>query len=446
MTMPAYKYSMTFIVAMFLTMVACAPESKDIDTPRNLEEASPEQAGMSAARLRRIEQFFEGAVKEGWLPGAVYIIARHGRIVSFVNVGFDDIDSKKPLQKDAIFRLASMTKAIVSVGVMTLYEEGRFVLDDPISRFIPAFKNPKLLATYNAADTSYTTVPAMREVTIRDLLTHTSGISYGSYDKRFSAIYSKAGIPLFGRVAGETNEQIIDKLGALPLEHSPGERFTYGLSTDVLGRLIEVISGMPLTEFIQQRICAPLGMNDTHFMVPSEKTGRLVKIYSEVESNKLVPSTEKTDPDWPNDQGYPLLTKATYNSGGSGMSGTARDYAIFLQMLLNGGEYNNQRILGRKTVDLMLVNQIGDIPLGQLGQHVFGKGRFGLGFSLVTEASYAKRPTSLGRAGWGGYFNTMFWFDRSEDLLAVMMTQVAPAQHGELDEKFEILTYQAIDD
>jgi CubicO group peptidase (beta-lactamase class C family) len=442
-----HKFSLTFILAIFFTLVMCSPGSEGTSQrPQQLEEASPEQVGMSAARLQRIEQFFQGAVKDGWLPGAVYIVARHGKIVSFVNTGYDDIEQKKPLQKDAIFRLASMTKAIVSVGVMMLYEEGYFVLDDPISKFIPSFKNPKVLGTYDVADTSYTTVPALREVTIRDLLTHVSGISYGSYDKRFSAIYAKAHIPLFGRVKGETNAQIIGRLGALPLEHSPGERYTYGLSTDVLGRLIEVISNMPLADFIQQRICVPLGMNDTQFHVPAEKADRLVKIYSEVESNKLVPATEQTDPDWPNDQEYPLSSDATYNSGGSGMSGTAKDYAIFLQMLLNGGEYNNQKILSRKTIDLMLTNQIGDIPLGQLGQNVFGKGRFGLGFSLVTQDSYAKKLTSIGRAGWGGYFNTMFWFDRSEDLLAVMMTQVAPAQHGELDEKFEILTYLAIED
>lgn len=439
-----HKYLVASILVLFLTVVTCAPRSER--TSQQLEEASPEKAGMSSARLEHIQHFFEGAVKDGWLPGAVYIVARHGKIVSFVSVGYNDIEERKPLQKDAIFRIASMTKAIVSVGVMTLYEEGRFVLDDPISKFIPSFKNPKVLANYNAADTSYTTVPALREVTIRDLLTHTSGISYGSYDKRFSAIYAKAGVPLFGRVKGQTIEQVIDRLGTLPLEHSPGERYTYGLSIDVLGRLIEVLSGMPLEDFIQQRICVPLGMNDTRFAVPSQKAGRLVKNYSEVESNKLVPSTDQTDPDWPNDQRYPLLPDVTYNSAGSGMSGTAKDYAAFLQMLLNRGEYNHQRILGRKTVDLILTNQIGDIPLGQLGQKVFGKGRFGLGFSLVTEESKAKRLTSVGRTGWGGYFNTMFWFDRSEDLLAVMMTQVAPTKHGELDEKFEILTYQAIEE
>jgi CubicO group peptidase (beta-lactamase class C family) len=434
-----------WIFAAPLLFIACGPSAEQTFRSRQqLVEGPPEDVGMSSARLQRIERFFEEAVREGWLPGAVYIVARHGKIVSFVNVGMDNIEKKKPMAKDAIFRLASMTKPMVSVGVMMLYEEGHFLLDDPVSKFIQSFANPKVLATYNAVDTSYTTLSATRQITIRHLLTHTSGISYGSYDKRFSAIYAKAGIPLFGRGKRKTNEQIIDQLGTLPLEHSPGERYTYGLSTDVLGRLIEVVSGMSLADFIQQRICTPLGMNDTYFAVPEEKAGRLVKIYSEVDRNKLIPATDNTDPDWPNDQGFPLLSDATYNSGGSGMSGTAKDYAIFLQMLLNGGAYNNQRILSRKTVDLMLTDQIGEIPLGQLGQNVFGKGRFGLGFSLVTEESKAKKLTSVGRAGWGGYFNTMFWIDRSEDLLAIMMTQVAPAQHGELDEKFEILTYQAV--
>jgi len=411
-----------------------------------LLEGAPGTVGMSSDRLLRIDTFFNKAIQDGWLPGAVIIVARQGKIVYYKSMGMDDIGQHKALRKDAIFRLASMTKALVSVGVMALYEEGHFVLDDPISKFISAFKNPQLLKSFNQEDTTYTTQPAAREITIRDLLRHTSGIGYGSYDNRLSAIYAKEEIPLFGCSDIGTIAGVIQKLGTLPLEHNPGEKFTYGLNTDVLGYLIEVVSKKPLATFLRERITLPLGMDDTYFHLPVEKANRLVKIYSEVKPNKLVELTNKTDTDWPNAQHYPITcSDSGFYSGGSGMTGTAKDYAIFLQMLLNGGVYNGHRIISRKTVDLMGINQIENISTGELGQHVFGTTGFGLGFSVVTHSSYGKRLTSVGRLGWGGYFNTMFWFDPKEELLAVMMTQVSPTLHNELDETFETLTYQSLE-
>ncbi|MDN5211781.1 serine hydrolase domain-containing protein [Fulvivirgaceae bacterium BMA12] len=407
-----------------------------------LEPAKPEEAGMSSTRLQRIDTFFQKAIDQGWLPGAVNIIARHGKIVYYKNMGWSDIEGQKRQKKDDLFRLASMTKAFISVGVMILYEEGHFLLDDPISDFIPEYKTPRVLVSFNPVDTSYTTQPAKREITIRDLLTHTSGIAYGFYDKRFKAIYDKAGIPVRGVEAPITIEKTMKAMGGLPLKHHPGEEFTYGFNTDLLGYFIETVSGMNLAEFLDNRLFKPLGIKDTYFYIPDHKADRLVKVYGEWEKGKLEALANKGGQFSKTD--YPLVGARTYFAGGGGMSGTAMDYAIFLQMLLNKGTYNGHRILSPKTVALMCKNQIGNVPLGTLGERVIGKNRFGLGFSVATESGSTEKPGSVGRLGWGGTYNTLYWFDPKEDLLAISMTQVYPTQHGELHDKFEVLTYQAL--
>ncbi|MBC8032678.1 MAG: beta-lactamase family protein, partial [Chitinophagaceae bacterium] len=383
-------------------------------------------------RLLRIDKVLNDYVSKKWVPGAVALIVKDGKVVYHKAAGYDDVVNKTPLKKDAIFRIASQTKAITSTAIMILYEEGLLLLDDPVSKYIPEFEHPKVLSAFNDADSSYTTVPAKREITLRDLLTHTSGIDYAVIgSKSMNAIYAKAsissGIGGGKRILG--NE--VRKLAALPLAHQPGEKFTYGLNTDVLGYVVEVVGGLSLDAFFKKRIFQPLGMNDTYFYLPKDKHSRLANLYSEDAQHNIVLSKPLADifPDYPNSAG-------TYYSGGAGLSSTAYDYAVFLQMLLNGGTYNGSRILGEASVRMMTMNQIGDIP--------FGDDRFGLGFRLYTAQSAARSPLSEGSFEWGGYFGTSYWADPKERLVALLFTQFNPNSHGELDDKFKTLVYQAI--
>ncbi|HYC28571.1 MAG TPA: serine hydrolase domain-containing protein, partial [Chitinophagaceae bacterium] len=252
-----------------------------------LKESAPESAGFSAERLSRIDKWVNEYIDKGSINGSVAMIIRDGKIVYYKAFGYDDVATKKPMQRDAIFRIASQTKAITSVAVMMLYEEGKFLLDDPISLYIPEFKNPRVLDKFNAADTTYTTVPANREVTIRDLLTHTSGIGYAQIGSpQANAIYYKAGVVGGIGIEGMNLGDKIKILGKQPLLHQPGEKWTYGLNTDVLGYLVEVISGMSLDQFLRKRIFEPLGMKDTYFFLPKEKQGRLVMLYAEDSTGK----------------------------------------------------------------------------------------------------------------------------------------------------------------
>lgn len=393
----------------------------------------PEGAGFSAERLKRIDVMVNDLVSGQGIPGAVVLIVRNGKIAYHQAYGYSDAETKKAMQKDNIFRIASQTKAITSLAVMMLWEEGKFLLDDPVSKFIPEFKNPRVLKAFNAADSSFTTEPAGKEITIRQLLTHTSGIDYAAIgSKEFKAIYAKAGVP---SGIGNDKEILADKmkiLGGLPLKHVPGERFTYGLNTDVLGYLVEIWSGMPFNQFLRKRIFEPLGMNDTWFYLPAEKHARLVPLYTGREG-KLQKATGNTydnvDPD------YPKL-KGSYFSGGAGLSSTVEDYAKFLQLFLNYGQLNGTRLLSRKTVELMLTNQVGSINASP----------FGLGFGLETAANDHTSVVSLGSFSWGGAFNTHYWADPKEKLIGLIFTNIYETAHWSIGEKFKVLTYQAISD
>lgn len=362
-------------------------------------------------------------------------IARNGKIVYYKGFGVNDLNTKTPLKRDAIFRIASQTKAITSTAVMMLYEEGKFLLDEPISKYIPTFKSPKVLSKFNEKDTTYSTVPAKREVTIRDLLTHTSGIGYAQIGtKESNAIYAKARI---SSGIGTPNDRLSEKipaLGPLPLVHQPGERWTYGLNTDVLGYLVEVVSGQTLDQFMRQRIFEPLGMKDTYFYIPADKQTRLATLFTEDSTTtavRNVPAVLSRNANYPKAQG-------TYYSGGAGLTATAYDYAIFLQMLLNGGEYNGKRILSPSTVRLMTTNQIGDLYTGLQ--------KFGLGFGITTPKEAAKLPLSIGSFGWGGYFGTTYWADPKEGIIGMIMTQKVPNSSYDLSDKFRVLLYQSITD
>ena len=405
-------------------------------TAQKIENAaSPQSVGFSGERLKKIDNAMSQWINEGWMTGAVGLIVRNGKIVYYKSAGHNDVTSKTPLGKDGIFRIASQTKAITSVAVMILFEEGKFLLDDPVSKYIPSFTNQKVLDKFNVADTTYTTVPAKRSVTIRDLLTHTSGIDYAQIgSKEAKAIYAKYNITAGLDVANDKLSDAMNRLGGLPLMFQPGERWRYGLNIDLLGYLVEVWSGMSLDDFFRSRIFQPLGMNDTYFNVPAEKGKRLVYLYTEDSLGHLNKETGKVFSLHVN---YPLRNK-TYFSGGGGLSSTIYDYAIFLQMLLNGGVYNGHRVLGRNTVRMMTTNQIGDID--------FGDDKFGLGFSLVTENSAGAFPSHPGTFSWGGAFSTSYWADPKEKMIILFYRQVLDRTHGDLSNKFRVLAYSALND
>jgi len=389
----------------------------------------PEEVGLSATRLARIDKMVEEHVSNLWIPGAVVCIVKNGKVAYHKAYGYRDIESKTLLKKDDIFRIASQSKAITSLAVMMLWEEGKFLLDDPISKYIPEFKNPTVLKTFNPQDSSYTTEPAKSEITIRQLLTHSSGIDYAAIGSdEFKAIYAKAGVP-----SGiGNNDMILGErmriLGKLPLKHNPGERWTYGLNDDVLGYFVEVLSGMPFDQFLRKRIFDPLGMNDTYFYLPKEKQSRLVTLYTGGKDGKVVkPDTKAYDnviATYPN-------TAGTYFSGGAGLSSTVEDYAKFLQMFLNKGKYNGIQLLSRKTVELMLTDQ--HIP----------NIHFGLGFGLETIENDYQSVLSLGSFSWGGAFNTHYWADPKENLIGLIYTNIYQSPYWSVGDKFKTLTYQS---
>lgn len=395
---------------------------------------TPEAAGMSAERLERLDHILKDYVDNKGLPGVAAIIVRDGKLVWSTAYGYRDIESEQPLQLDDIFRIASQSKAITALAVMMLWEEGKFFLDDPVSKFIPEFAQPVVLETFNAVDTTYTTKPAGSEITIRQLLTHTSGLDYPSIGSpEFRAIYAKAGIPSGIGSTHPVLQEAMLRLAALPLKHAPGERWTYGLNSDVLGYLVEIWSGMPFDRFLRERIFEPLGMEDTWFYLPENKHDRLVSLYAWKDGQRVqakqVDIFDGVDPDFP-------LTEGQYFSGGAGLSSTVEDYARFLQLFLNGGTFNGVQLLSRKTVELMLANQVGHLDTFPVS----------LGFGLETESIDHKSVLSIGSFAWGGAYNTIYWADPEEGLIGVLFTNVYQSPYGDISERFEIMVYQAIAD
>lgn len=406
---------------------------------QTLQPASPASVQVSEERLKRIDGMIQQYIDSNWINGAAAIISRKGRIIYYKALGYDDTDRKIPLKRDAIMRIASQTKAITSVAVMMLYEEGKFLLDDPVSKYIPEFKNPVVLDHFNESDTTYTTVPAKSEITIRQLLTHTSGIQYAQIgSKAFNAIYAKAGIIAGIGVGRVTLADIMKKLGPLPLAHQPGEKFTYGLNTDLLGYLVEVVSGMPFDIFLKKRLFDPLGMKDTYFYLPAEKRSRLATLYTEDETKHVKKAGKTLEINGTIYTDYPNM-EGTYFSGGGGLASTAYDYAIFMQMLLNNGIYNGNRILSRNVVRMMTTGQIGDLKLGR-------GNTFGLGFEVVSEKGSAFSPAPEGTYSWGGMFSSSYWIDPKEQIVAQLFLQLFPNSHGNIHEKFKVLTYQSLSD
>jgi CubicO group peptidase (beta-lactamase class C family) len=386
-------------------------------------------------RLKRLDTVINDYISKKFVTGVVTIVLKDNQLIQYKGYGSLDADAKKPMPNDALFRIMSQTKAITSVGIMILYEQGKLLLDEPIADFIPEFRNPKVLDKFNPADTTFTTVPAKRNITFRDLLTHTSGLDYTDIGTAAgSAIYTKAHIP---SGLGYFNASLLDKMKMLakqPLMFQPGDKWQYGLNSDLLGCLIEVISGKSLEGFLNANIFKPLGMKDTYFNVPEAKAKRLATVYTEDSLHHVVKwshTFRHIDPDYP-------TMKKTYFSGGAGLSSTGLDYAMFLQMMLNGGIYNGHRILSSRTVKLM--------TSGQLNFTYNGSDDFGLGFGITSAKSAARNPRNEGSYAWGGYYGTTYWVDPKEHLICLLLTQQTPNSHGDLGEKFEVLVYSSLNE
>ncbi len=401
--------------------------------------------GMSAQRLQGMDSLVQDAIARQWLPGGVFLVARKGEIVYYKNFGYRSTQKKEPYQKDDIFRIASMTKAITSVSIMQLYEQGKLGLDDPVYWYIPAFKDPQVLDTFNEADSTFTTVPANSPVTLRQLLTHTSGITYGDFNPgKIQAVYEHYQMTGVGLSRADwSTEEFIDRLAKVPLVFQPGERFLYGLNMDVLGRVIEVVSGVSLNTYFQQHIFVPLGMKDTYFYLPKDKQQRLVPVATVGEDQQIRMAAESG---LGSNVNYPKSPDHPHYAGGGGLSSTAMDYAVFIQALENGGHYNGYRLLGRKALDVMTADQM--IALNAKGNGISQKPgeTFCLGFALLTEEGKGIGMKSPGTYEWGGYFNTKFFIDPKEDLIFVGMTQIVPFSHGEFWDRMTAIIYNALED
>ena len=403
---------------------------------------SPEQVGLSAARLARVSTWMKGWVDSGKLPGMTVAVMRRGEIAFAETYGRMDVERNKPMRPDTIVRIYSMTKPLTSTAIMMLYEEGRFQLDDPISKFIPGFANPRVYA--GGSRGKIDTVPAEREINFRDLLSHTSGLTYGFMESNpVDALYRLKGADGVDYGTAETSlKQVTERLATFPLIAQPGKAWNYSVSTDVLGCLVEVISGQPFEKFLLEKVIRPLGMVDTDFHVPASKHDRFAANYSASPSGGLALLDD------PAKSRY--LAPRKVNSGGGGLVSTASDYLRFAKFMLNKGELDGVRLLGRKTVELMTTNHLkGD--MGDMGAPRFSESSylgigFGLGFSVMIDPAKAQILGTPGEFAWGGAASTAFWCDPKEDMAVVLLTQLMPSSTYPIRRELRVLTYQAIVD
>ena len=392
----------------------------------------PESVAVSSERLERLTATLQQYVDDGQLAGAVALVARHGRVVYHETVGMRDIESSDAMRKDAIFRIASQTKALVSAAVMALQEQGKLLISDQLAKYLPEFEATTVAVEQDGG--GYKVEPSRQPITLRDLLTHTAGIDYGQGIAKDR--WAKADIQ--GWYFAHREEVMLDtvaRMASLPFSAHPGERFVYGYNTDILGGVVERVSGQSLDTFLRETIFQPLGMDDTHFYLPPDKTGRLATVYSASESGlKRAP-----EPGLGIGQGHYLKGPRISFSGGAGLLSTAKDYARFLQMMLNGGSLDGRRVLSRKSVELMTVDHLNGIPFRA------GQG-FGLGFSVVTDVGARGQPGSVSEFGWGGAYHSTYWVDPQEGLVVVYLTQLIPANGLDDHSKLRALVYQALTD
>lgn len=391
--------------------------------------------GISKDRIAKIDAMLDAAIQTDEVPGLVAMIVKDGKIVYHTAKGFADVGDGKKMEKNSIFRIASQTKAITSTAILMLYEEGKIRLDDPISKYIPEFANPQVLNSFRYSDTTYTSKPSTKVLTIRHLLTHTSGLGYGVIDgdERMKMIYHKAGVIDLFTTEKITIGESVKRLAKLPLHHEPGAKYTYSEGLDVLGYLVEIVSGKPFDVFLKERIFDPLGMNDTRFYLNEAQGNRLVEVHTYQEGKwKKYPITFY-------DPAYPKTGAKTFFSGGAGLSSTAEDYAKFLQMYLNGGIYNGTRLLSPVTIAMAMQNQVGD--LWNWDRH------YGLAFGVVND-----RGVALGGMGtkgtfdWGGYFNTQYFADPNHKIIGLIFKQTSGSGNGDQTGwKFRQMVFSAVE-
>src|SRR5579864_6899901 len=403
---------------------------------QDLPAAKPESVGLSSDRLERIATAVQRDVDDKRIAGAVTLVVRHGKVAWFKAQGMSDREAARAMPADAMFRICSMTKPITSVAVMMLYEEGKFLLDDPVSKYLPEFKNPKVLVKPTTGGTY--TIPATKEITIRDLLRHTSGITY-QWNDDLGPTYEKADVASGLLQFDGTIADNVRHLAALPLLFNPGDRFEYSLGVDVLGRLVEVVSGKPLDEFFLTPVFEPVAMKDTCFMPPDNKLDRLATAYTYYPDQGLnrFPDTPIREGSFVYSADYPSRGPKKLFSGGAGLVSTAMDYARFCQMMLDGGKVGNTRLLSRKTVELMTHDQLGKIGPDQ---------GFGLGFGVSGVKSPLAELGSEGEYSWGGFFYTEFTVDPKEQMIVIFVAQLHPRGDLTLNREVNVLAYQAIND
>ncbi|MEM7111737.1 MAG: serine hydrolase domain-containing protein [Chloroflexota bacterium] len=388
----------------------------------------PEEVGFCSTRLGRITETMQRYIDDGQTAGFVTLVARNGRLVHHHAQGYQDLASQKPMALDTIFRIYSMTKPITSVALMMLWEQGKVRLTDPISRFLPVFKETPVYIGQGK------TVPAESEPTIQDLLRHTSGLSYGDFENPppIDDQYPKSDI-MFTHEISSTD--FVNGLAKLPYVYQPGTSWRYSAATDVIGHIVELISGMSLEDFFREKIFAPLGMVDTSFLIPQEKADRFASLYFQTEQHPMTPAPPSF---------VTSYFEGKFFGGGGGLAGTAIDYLQFAQLILNKGELNGVRLLGRKTVEFMTQNHLTDEMLPfVLGEPNLGKG-FGLGFSVVMDPAQTAVVNSVGNHGWGGWASTNFWVDPQEQLIGIIMTQLIPSGNFYTNDDFRTAVYQAL--
>lgn len=403
---------------------------------QDLASAKPETVGLSAERLERIATEVQRSIDNKRIAGAVTLVMRHRQVAWFKAQGMADREAGKAMRTDNMFRICSMTKPITSLAVMMLYEEGHFLLEDPISKFLPEFKNPKVFVK-PASGEPYS-IPATREITIRDLLRHTSGLTY-QWNPDLGPLYKKADVPSGVMQYDGTIADAVKRLAGVPLLFNPGDRWEYSLSVDVLGRLVEVVSGKPLDVFFRERIFEPLGMSDTYFYPPDHQIDRLATAYTYYADKGLnrFPDTPITEGSLVYSADYPVRGPKKLFSGGAGLVSTAQDYARFCQMMLDSGKAGNARLLSRKSVELMTHDQLGKISTDQ---------GFGLGFGVEGGKTPLPELGSEGAYSWGGFFYTAFSIDPKEQMIVIFMAQLHPTGDLRLDREVHALAYQSISD
>ena len=406
-----------------LLVVAIVLSAQAAEIPRS----APDAVGLSDERLARITRSMEADVERGHLAGAIGVVARKGRIAYWETIGMADRETGQPMRDDTIFRIYSMTKPIVGVALMTLYEEGAFALRDPVRRYIPELGGLEVLAGDGSVESE-------REMTVQDLMRHTAGMSYGGGKTRADELYRELNVLGDNR----TVDDFIQKLAKIPLKHQPGSAWEYSVSVDVQGRLIEVLSGNDLATYLEERLFDPLDMRDTGFTVPKDKAGRFVQMYSKTEDETgIEPSPAERS------EGY-FDYESRWFSGGGGLVSTTRDYLRFCQMLLNGGELDGRRILSRKTIELMTTDHVEGV---RRASTVLSDGYgFGLDFAVHIDKAGSGLNGSLGEYNWGGLAGTIFWIDPAEDLIGLYMIQMLPPRFSSGGSQFKRLVYQSIVD